>query len=287
MRTFLVLSLVSLGAFTAIGRTAPLPAGPAARAGSSAHRLRKELQRTISIELDKEPLPLAIAQLQEQTHIPFVLDRMTLAQNNIDPDEVVVNLKLQDTKVHSVLRAILMPHNLAYAILGDTILISQEDVVAVRQMRQRVNISFDKTPVAQALKQLAQDTATNLVLDPRVAKNGTAPVTLELEDVALETAVRLMAEVVDLHPVRVGNTLFITSKTNAAEMRKDLEGQGEEPVSEKIDKIDKNVIIPRVRPVPLLPPPPPRPAEKKEGKKEAREKKEEPEDQVNPSRSPR
>ena len=45
--------------------------------------------------------------------------------------------------------------------------------------------------------------------------------TLRLEDVPLETAVRLLAEMAGLKPVRVGNTLFITSKETAAEMRQD------------------------------------------------------------------
>src|SRR5665213_1014979 len=42
-----------------------------------------------------------------------------------------------------------------------------------------------------------------------------------MEDVPLETAVRLMAEMTFLKPVKVGNVLFVTSKANANEMRND------------------------------------------------------------------
>ncbi len=45
--------------------------------------------------------------------------------------------------------------------------------------------------------------------------------TLHLEDVPLETAVRLLSEMAGLKPVRVGNVLFVTSKDNAAELRQD------------------------------------------------------------------
>ena len=45
--------------------------------------------------------------------------------------------------------------------------------------------------------------------------------TLRLEDVPLETAVRLLSEMAGLKPVRVGNTLFVTSKDNAKEMSQD------------------------------------------------------------------
>ena len=42
-----------------------------------------------------------------------------------------------------------------------------------------------------------------------------------MEDVPLETAVRLIAEMVNLKPVGVGNTLFVTTKANANELRND------------------------------------------------------------------
>ena len=44
--------------------------------------------------------------------------------------------------------------------------------------------------------------------------------TLPLEDVPLETAVRLLAEMAGLKPVRVGNTLFVTKKEIAADLRR-------------------------------------------------------------------
>ena len=42
---------------------------------------------------------------------------------------------------------------------------------------------------------------------------------LQLEDVPLETTVRLLVEMAGLKPVRVGNALFVTKKEVAAEMR--------------------------------------------------------------------
>ena len=43
---------------------------------------------------------------------------------------------------------------------------------------------------ARALKQIARETATNLVVDARVSKDAQTPVSLQMEDVPLETAVR-------------------------------------------------------------------------------------------------
>src|SRR5262249_52115429 len=89
--------------------------------------------------------------------------------------------------------------------------------------RQRVNVDFDGTEFATAIKQLARDTATNLIIDARSAKEAKGPITLQLEDVPLETAVRLMSEMVGLKPVRVGNVMFICSKAAANDLKTDTD----------------------------------------------------------------
>ena len=61
------------------------------------------------------------------------------------------------------------------------------------------------------------------MLDGRVIKEAQTPVTLKLEDVPLEVAVRLMANQAGLRPVRTGNVLYVTTKTNAAELKGDSE----------------------------------------------------------------
>jgi hypothetical protein len=205
--------------------TAPLQAAPATSADKAssapAEKVRKELDRLISIEIDQQPLALAINQLHEQTRINFVLDRLAIAQIGVDVDQVTVSVRLKEVKVRSALRTILAPFNLTFVVLGDTVLISNEDVASLRQLRQRVNVDLEKVELNKALKGLARETATNLVMDPRVGKEAQAPVTLQMEDVALETAVRLLAEMAGLKAVRVGNALFITTKPIAAEMRAD------------------------------------------------------------------
>ena len=49
---------------------------------------------------------------------------------------------------------------------------------------------------------------------------------LQAEDIPLATAVRLLSEMAGLKPVRVGDTLFVTTKKTAAEMRGDPDLMG-------------------------------------------------------------
>jgi hypothetical protein len=237
----------------AVLTAAPVP-GEKSHA-SPAEAIRRQLDRVLTLDIDQQPLHLAVNQLHEQTGINFVLDRFTLAQMNVDPDQATVTLRLKDVKVRSALRTLLAPFNLSYAIISDTVIVTSDDMAAYRQMRQRVNVDLDKVELARALRQLARETATNLVVDTRVARDAQQPVTLQMEDVPLETAVRLMAEMVGLKPVRVGNALFVTTKANAAEMRADPDLA---PVPQPGNPGERVIVAPGG--VAIAPPPPAAPA---------------------------
>jgi hypothetical protein len=213
-----------------VGVVAPalLSAAPAApeksdQAVSPVEKLHKDLDKTISIKIEKQPLTIAMDMLHDKSNISFVLDGVTIQQLGFTPDmpPSPVDVDLKDVKVRSALRSILAPYGLSYAPIGDTVVVTTEDMAMLRQMRQRVNVDLSKVELTRALRQLAHDTATNVIVDSRAEKDAQATVTMQLEDVPLETAVRLLAEMANLKPVRVGNVLFVTGKANANEMRAD------------------------------------------------------------------
>jgi hypothetical protein len=191
------------------------------KTASPAEKIKKQLDQNISLEITEQPLTLALNQIREQTKINFVIDKWTIQQMGLDPEQMPVNVKLKDVKVRTALRSVLSPYNLGYAIIGDTVLISTDDMAMHRQMKQRVSVELEKVDLAAALKQLSRETATNLMLDTRVGKEAKTEVSLQMEDVPLETAVRLVSEMAGLKPVKVGNVLFVTTKTLANEMRND------------------------------------------------------------------
>jgi len=205
--------------------TLSLPGAPVstekAKPVTPAEKIKAALDKTIDFDLDNQPLHLALNQLKEQTGITFVLDRFTLQQLGFDPEQIQVNFKAKSTKVRSGLRSMVGQFNLGFAIIGENVVITTDEMAMYRQMRQRVNIDFENVEYASAVRQLSRETATNLIIDARVTKESKGPITLQLEDVPLETAVRLMSEMVGLKPVRVGNVMFICSKAAATELRND------------------------------------------------------------------
>jgi hypothetical protein len=201
------------------------PKDPKPKSESQAQILAKALEQPITVEFANAALQDAIAKLTEQTKLNFVLDRGSMQQLGIVPEQALVTVKLEKVSLRIGLRRLLSQYNLGYAVIGDMILITTEDMAIHRQMRQRINLDLDRAPLDTALRDLAKRTVTNLVLDARVTKEAQTPVSLKLEDVPLEVAVRLMANQAGLRPVRTGNVLYVTTKANAAE----LKGDGETP----------------------------------------------------------
>ncbi len=262
------------------------PAGPEAPAKDAgpAENLKKQLDQNVTLEINDQSLSAAINQIREQTKINFVVDKLTIQQMGMDPEQMLVNTKLKDVKARTALRAVLSPYNLGYAIIGDTVLVSTDDMAMYRQLHQRVNIDLEKVTLGAALKKLSKDTAANVLLDPRVAaKDAGAAVTLQMEDVPLETAVRLMSEMAGLKPVRVGNVLFVTTKIHANEIRADEQlNQPGQPQPGMIIETGGVVVPqpPQPQPVPGDPKSsttaPPPPAEKVDPDKPASDKAETP-----------
>jgi hypothetical protein len=218
--------LLAAGLAVTLALTPALSAAGAApdtkeKAVSPAEKIKKQLDQIVTLEITDQPLNLALNQIREQSKINFVVDKFTIQQMGMDPEQMPVNVKLKDVKVRTCLRSVLAPYNLGYAIIGDTVLISTDDMAMHRQMKQRVSVELEKVDLAAALKQLSRETASNLMLDTRVGKEAKTEVTLQMEDVPLETAVRLVSEMAGLKPVKVGNVLFVTTKALATEMRND------------------------------------------------------------------
>jgi len=221
----LVAALAFVLALTA-APAAPVPSADDKKpAETPAEQVRKALNQNIaSLDIENQQLHLALEQLHEETKVNFVLDRTTIQAMGIDVDNgAPVRAKLTNVKARTALRNILNQYSLAYAIVGDSVLVTTEEMAVYRQLKQRVSVDLDRVQMEKALKGLARETATNLLVDSRAQKEAQNPVSLQLDDVPLETAVRLIAEAAGLKPVRMGNVVLVTTKAHATELRNEPE----------------------------------------------------------------
>jgi hypothetical protein len=194
---------------------APAPAAPA-KAENSLAAVRKALDEVGDMNYQARSLNDVITDLKEKSKIPVIIDN-AIYQFGLDPSQPIVNVNLKQVKLKDGLKKALEPFNLKFGLTAEGLFISTEEAVITRQLRQRVSVDCDGTEFAAAIKQLAADTGANVTIDPRLKDKAKTPVTLKLDDVPLETAVRLLAEVSDLRAVRMSNVLFVTSADKVKE----------------------------------------------------------------------
>lgn len=186
---------------------APVADKPAESANDKA---RKALEHTVNVDYDGVTLADIVGDLSEKTKVRFVADRTN--------PNASVQLRERNVSVRDLLRRL----DLAGVVIDGTVYVADEPAAIERQMRQRVSVDVDEVPLAKALQRLAKQTHTNLVLDPRLPKDAReSTITLQLDDVPLETAVRLLVEVAGLKPVLRDNVLFVTTEERADRLRKE------------------------------------------------------------------
>jgi hypothetical protein len=89
------------------------------------------------------------------------------------------------------------------------------DVIEEQIQGDVVAVEYQGIPLADALRELADSTGTNIVLDPRHKELGKTPVTATMQNVRLYTALKVLADMAELQPVVIGNVYYLTSPANA------------------------------------------------------------------------
>jgi hypothetical protein len=84
-----------------------------------------------------------------------------------------------------------------------------------------VSISFDKRELQDALREIADATGVNIVLDTRATDRGKTAVTATLRDVAVDTAIQILATMAELQVAVLDDVLCVTTKEGAKSLQKE------------------------------------------------------------------
>jgi len=207
---------------TAEATKPPLPPVKKGAAAPAHVRIRDVLNNPITLNYIAKDVPAALAHLRERTGVLFILDAAARRELNTpaaeNPPPVV--LKATNVPLRNALNAALTQQRLGYAVVGETVVITTEKAAGSLRLRQLVQIDVGGAPLKTVLQHLSADTGVSVVIDPRLSatKVGNEPITLNVQEVAVHDAVRLLAEFANLKAVQVGNVLVLTSPENAARM---------------------------------------------------------------------
>jgi hypothetical protein len=214
------------------------PNQPAQNNGEAA--LRDKLSQEIDyggLEDARATLSDALDQLSKRYNLNFHANRHVFLA--IDPKIDVFAFAIADpfplppmrASLGTVLRTILqrLPPKMGamYLIRKEFIEITTEAAVraelgipANRPLLPLVCDTLDDVPITAALRQLADKTGYNIVIDPRIADKLRASTNLiEFNNVPVDTAARLLANMAGLSVVRLDNVLYVTTADNAKHLR--------------------------------------------------------------------
>jgi type II secretory pathway component GspD/PulD (secretin) len=215
----------------------------AGKTASALEKLRANLDKNITIDYNGQSLTDVLNHFRDKTGLAINIDQAALMQGVPVPDGNIgqVTLKATNEKASQVLRKLLNAHQLCYILFEDSVLVTTEDMAAMRQMRQRVSVDLEDVPFSKAVRNLAKNHGLNLVIDPKVMKQSEAPVSLQLENAGIETAVRLLAELANLKAVRMGNVMFVTTEEKAKKIREEELQQLDNPLNPNLPLTPPNI----------------------------------------------
>jgi hypothetical protein len=169
-------------------------------------RIRNVLNKTTALDISAKDFAEAVKLLRDRTGVQFVLDP-TVSVN------IPVVIKSTGVSLRTALNGVLTQYHLGYVVVGETVLITNEQEAASQRLRQLVQIEANGQPLKTVLQQLSADTGVNVVLDPRLrsTKAEDEKITLKVQEVAVHNAARLLAEFANLKAVQVGTVLVITT----------------------------------------------------------------------------
>ncbi len=218
---------------------------------SPAEQVRKALDKPIDLDLKEDSLQKAVEKLRETTKLnitmynaPGAADVANIfgpgglppgiagggfggivpgATPPVGPGGAVatVQLTVKGIKMREALKKLFSPYGLSPYIIEDEVFLAPEDVGVRRQLTQRVSLDLNEVPLADALKRLGRERAINLLVSREGAKGAEKKISLQVDDVPLETAVRLLADQAGLRAARMDNVLIVTTPEHAKQINAD------------------------------------------------------------------
>jgi RNA polymerase sigma factor (sigma-70 family) len=168
-------------------------------------RVAEKSKAPVSLSLERVLFDTAVSLLVEQTDLDWVwVDNIVYVTTKENARQ-----RREREKAHDETRI---------RLLRETAALKPPAPPAAEPAPPQANVDSSKQPLAGVLDGISRSTGIRVVIDPRVAEKAMTPLTITLQGVPPETAVRLLANMVDLQAVRVDQVYYVTSKENAKAM---------------------------------------------------------------------
>ena len=213
------------------------PAIPAS-AGNPASTAKEIRDKLVSLEKgfpDNTSLREALEFLSDRYDVQFIINARQFQEENAgSPDKMKVQLpRMMNVRLATILRLLLAQVHGTYLIRPEYIEVVPLEGAYPAAWKQRrdqaptVQADFTGRPLDEALRELADASGINIVLDARAGEKAKTSITASLTNVPVDTAVLILADMADMRPVALDNVLYVTSKESAEQLLAWQKNQGE------------------------------------------------------------
>ncbi|GIW79066.1 MAG: hypothetical protein KatS3mg105_0873 [Gemmatales bacterium] len=171
------------------------------------------------------PFKDVLAFFTKQYHLKFIVDQGAFRkayQIERAEDLPVSTSKYVNIRLSTVLDYLTEPFDATWVQCGTEIWIVPKSLVGQRLKGQTINIDFANTALDQVLRELSSRTGSSIVLDRRrCAEQAEEKITAAFKNVSLGSALKIVANMVELQAVLIGKVFYVTTPENAARLRKE------------------------------------------------------------------
>jgi hypothetical protein len=195
---------------------------------------------TIEKQIVDAPLKDVLEFLREKYNVKFVVDRPAferVGKKNVDEERVQLDC-VSNIRLDNVLRHVMTQVGGAAMVREDHLEITSVDQ-SVRESRNGVLIELEsdiqplvnvvcvELPISNVLADFARQSGRNVVLDSRIPERNRLTISVTLLNTPLDTATRVIAELVNLKTVSMDNVIFVTSREHAADLQAEKDNEAE------------------------------------------------------------
>ena len=206
-------------------------------AHSKVLRLYEKLAKPIALDkpIDRNtPLKDAVEFFSDRFDVTILVDIVAFKAEGVENvEELPVGLpRMAQASLSTILRLLTGQVNATYLVTASHIEITTarrtrpaEWTAEMRHLVPTVTVLFRNEKLDLALRELAGLTGVNVLVDARVAEMvSKTAISEEFCNTPVDTAVRLLTDMVDLKVVAVDNVLYVTTKANAETLRAEQQG---------------------------------------------------------------
>jgi hypothetical protein len=202
---------------------------------AKAREYREKLDQPIDIQFEAgTPFREALSHISERYGLNILIDdeafKADIGENDIENKPIKIP-RLNGVRLRTILRVLCQEVQGDFYIPGAHLMIVPHTrIESGVTLRQPVDLAFEKRPLAEALRELSDMTGVSIILDAQKLQDPTIQLTADFQNVPLESAARVLADMAGMKSITFDNMIYVTAPENAENLLHELGRKKSPPI---------------------------------------------------------